>query len=168
MPTRLPNTTRGKAGLAAVVGTAAAGLLAVVAQFEGKSNDPYDDIVGIATVCFGETNVPMRRYSDAECHEMLADSLTGYASDVLIRNPELRGHDAQLLAAVSLSYNIGSSAYMRSTVAKRFSQGRWRSACDAFLMWRKAGGRVVPGLVKRRKKERAICLRDIPAQFDRY
>ena len=92
---------------------------------------------------------------------MLARGLGDFAKPVLARNPELRGHDPQLLAAVSLAYNIGPAAYERSTVARRFSQGRWREACDAFLMWTRAGGRKVQGLVNRRRKERAICLRGL-------
>lgn len=158
---------KGRAKLIGVVGTAAAGLLAVVSQFEGHSNDPYRDLIGKWTVCMGETNVPMRHYTDAECSDMLADSLAGYGTAVLKRNPELRGHDPQTLAAVSMAYNIGPAAYARSTVAVRFSEGRWRSACNAMLAWNRAGGRVVPGLTKRREKERAICLRDIPARYDR-
>lgn len=164
---KMPTTRRGKAGLVAVVGGAAAGLIAVVAQFEGLSNRPYRDVVGVETVCFGETNVAMRTYTTEECEEMLATSLSGYASEVLKRNPELRGHDAQLLAATSLAYNVGGAAYARSTAAKRFSEGRWRAACDAFLKWNRAGGRVVRGLTLRREKERAICLRDIPAEYNR-
>lgn len=164
-PMRKP--VSGKTKLGAVVGTAAAGLIAVVAMFEGKSNDPYLDIVNVATVCYGETNVPMRRYSDAECADMLADSLAGYGAAVLKRNPNLRGHDPQVLAATSLTYNVGVGAYNRSTVARHFEAGRWRSACNGFLAWNRAGGRVVPGLTKRREKERQICLRDIPAEFDR-
>ena len=164
-----PSVTKptGKGKLVAIVGTAAAGLIAVVSQWEGKRNDPYQDIVGVWTVCYGETNTEMRRYSDAECEDMLAESLVDYARPVLSRNPELKGHDAQTLAAVSLTYNIGISAYQRSTVAKRFSEGRWISACDAFLMWNKAGGKVIPGLTNRRKAERRICLRDIPAEYQR-
>lgn len=152
---------KGKARLTALVGTAAAGLIAVVAQFEGKSNDPYFDIVNVPTVCYGETRVPMRRYTDAECDELLAEGLADFAGPVLKRNPELKGHDPQLLAAVSLSYNIGTGAYNRSTVAKRFSAGDWKGACDAFLMWSKAGRRTVPGLLRRRQKERQICLRGL-------
>lgn len=158
---------KGKAKLTAVVGAAAAGLIAVVAQFEGKSNDPYKDIVGVWTVCYGETRVEMRRYSDAECGEMLAEGLADFATPVLARNPELRGHDPQVIATVSLAYNIGSHAYSRSTVARHFTAGRWRSACNGFLAWNRAGGRPVAGLTKRREKERAICLRDIPAELDR-
>lgn len=155
----------GKAKLIALVGTAAAGLIAVVAQWEGKSNAPYADLIGKMTVCYGETNVPMRRYSDDECKDMLAGSLASYAGAVLKRNPELKGHDPQIVAASSLTYNIGIAAYNRSTVAKQFSAGRWVSACNAFGSWSYAGGRKVPGLANRRAAEAKICMRDIPARY---
>lgn len=158
----VPKTGNGK--LAALVGTAAAAsLITVVAKWEGKSNDPYLDLVNVKTVCFGETNVPMRRYSDAECDDMLANSLADYAGPVLKRNPELAGHGPQIVAASSLSYNIGNASYARSTVARRFSEGRWVSACNAIMMWNRAGGRPVKGLTNRRRDERAICLTGIPA-----
>ena len=108
-----------------------------------------------------ETRVAMRHYSDAECRDMLADGLADFAGPVLTRNPELAGHDAQLAAAVSLAYNIGPAAYRKSSVARAFSAGQWRSACDAFLKWSYAGGRQVTGLLKRRQSERAICLRGL-------
>lgn len=145
--------------LKALVGASAAGLLiSTVALWEGKANDPYRDIVGVWTVCYGETRVPMRPYSDAECADMLANGLADFAQPVLARNPELQGRPNQLAAAVSLSYNIGSAAYNRSTVARRFSAGQWRAACDAFLMWNKGGGREVRGLTRRRQYERQMCL----------
>lgn len=150
--------------LVATVGTAAAALLiATVAAWEGKSNDPYKDIVGVTTVCYGETRVQMRRYSDAECKAMLSDALAGFGKGVLERNPNLRDRPNQLAAATSLSYNIGLTAYRRSTVAKRFSAGQWKAACDGFLAWAYAGGKQVKGLVNRRRAERAICLRGVDA-----
>lgn len=154
---------KGRASLVAIVGAGAAALLVpLVAGWEGKSNDPYLDLVGIPTVCYGETRVEMRRYSDAECDQMLAEGLADFAGPVLERNPELAGREPQLAAAVSLSYNIGISAYRRSTVARRFSAGDWRGACEAFLMWNKAGGRVVRGLDRRRRAERELCLKGLP------
>ncbi len=153
---------KGNARLQKAVGVSAAMLLVgFVAQWEGKSNDPYRDLVGVWTVCYGETRVQMRRYTDAECKEMKANALADFADPVLKRNPELKGRDNQLAAAVSLSYNIGSAAYARSTVARRFSEGRWREACDAFLLWNRAGGRVVKGLDNRRRSERELCLRGL-------
>ncbi len=157
----------GKAKLAAVVGTAMAGLIAVTAQWEGKRNDPYQDLVSRWTVCYGETNVPMRRYSDDECKDMLAGSLAVYASAVLTRNPELSGHDPQVIAATSLAYNAGAAAYSKSTVARLFGEGRWASACNGFRSWVYAGGKRVQGLVNRREAEVKICLRDIPARYAR-
>ncbi len=157
----MPKPT-GKQALAGTVGAAAAGLLiALVAQWEGKRNEPYRDIVGVMTVCYGETRVPMRRYSDAECNEMLADGINDFAKVVLARNPELRGHPYQLAAATSLAFNIGGAAYTRSTVAKRFTARRWREACDGFLAWSYAGGRQIKGLLNRRRAEREICLRGL-------
>lgn len=147
----------GNAKLVAKVGAGTAALLiATVAAWEGKRNDPYLDLVGVATVCYGETQVPMRRYSDAECRDMLAGSLTRYVGAVKTRNPDLTG--PQLAAATSLAYNIGPAAYTRSTVARRFEQGRVREACDAFRAWVYAGGRRVQGLVNRREDERRLCL----------
>lgn len=149
--------------LAVLIGTAAAGtLVATVGAWEGKSNVPYRDVVGVLTWCYGETQGrPQARYSDAECKAMLEDRLADYAAPVLARNPELRGHDAQLVAASSLAYNIGVANYRRSSVARLFSAGKWRMACDAFLKWNRAGGRVIKGLDNRRRAERAICLRGI-------
>lgn len=150
---------KGRAGLIALVGASAAALMtATVATWEGKSNDPYRDIVGVMTVCYGETRVNMRRYSNAECEDMLAEGLADFAKPVLACTPNLRGRPEQLAAAVSLAYNIGAAAYCRSTVDRRFDAGNFRGACDAFLMWNKAGGRVVKGLTNRRRHERQICL----------
>jgi lysozyme len=147
-----------KSSLIATAGaTAAALMIGIVAHWEGKRNEPYRDVAGIMTVCYGETRVPMRSYSDAECDEILADGINDFARAVLVRNPELRGHPNQLAAATSLSYNIGNAAYSRSTVAKLFSAGRWREACDGFLAWRFAGGRPVQGLLNRRMAERELC-----------
>ena len=155
-PERQPLT--GKQKLAGGVGASAAALMvATVALWEGKSNDPYADIVGVMTVCYGETRVEMRRYSDAECEDMLAEGLGQFAGAVLERNPGLRDRPEMLAAATSLSYNIGMRAYSRSTVARRFSERRWAEACDAFLMWNKAGGKVVRGLQRRREAERRLC-----------
>ena len=40
----------------------------------------------------------------------------------------------------------------------RYNRGDIEGAADAFLMWTKAAGRVLPGLVKRRQDERAMFL----------
>ena len=116
--------------------------------------------MGIPTVCWGDTkNVQMgKRQTDAQCDDRLERQLIAHARPVLACTPQLAGHPAQLAAAVSLAYNIGTGAYCGSTVARRFKAGDWRGGCEAMLAWNRAGGRVVAGLVRRRQAERAICL----------
>ena len=64
---------------------------------------------------------------------------------------------ARLVAHVSLAYNIGVGGYCRSTVARRQNAGDVGGACDAFLMWNRAGGVTWPGLTRRREAERKLC-----------
>lgn len=147
---------------AKIVGTAtlAAVLLSVplIASWEGKRNDPYKDIVGVSTVCYGETRVPMRKYSDAECTRMLEVAVKGFETQVLRCTPILADRPYQLAAATSLAYNIGASAYCRSSAAKRFNEGKWLAGCEAMKKWNTAGGRVVKGLVRRRQAEYNLCV----------
>lgn len=147
-----------------IAGGALAAMLAVatplVAGWEGYSSKPYADKLagGLMTVCFGETRVKMREYTRAECEDMLRDGVGEFAAGVAKRNPELVGHPNQWGAASSLAYNVGLANYNRSTVAKRFSAGDWKGACDAFLAWRFADGKEIKGLLNRRMSERKLCL----------
>lgn len=154
--------SRGAQALARATGGAglAALLLGLVAGFEGKRNDPYDDLIGRATVCYGETGVAMRHYTDAQCRDLLAGTLAGTAAQVHAATPTITG--AQLAAATSLAYNIGTGAYARSSVARDFRAGRPGAACDDFLRYDHAGGHAVPGLMRRRAAERALCLKGLP------
>jgi lysozyme len=144
---------------------AAAPLFALVALWEGNEPVPYRDIVGVWTVCYGDTaNVtPGRRASDAECAERLDRQIAAHAAPVLRCTPALRdpARQNQLVAAVSLAYNVGANGYCRSSVDRHFDAGRWRQGCDALLLWNRAGGREVRGLTNRRRAERAICLRGL-------
>lgn len=141
-------------------GVAAALVLAtpLIAKWEGKRNDPYSDIVGVKTVCFGETRVQMRRYSDAECTAMLQDAVKGFAEPVARCTPAIANRPYQLAAATSLAYNVGIGAYCRSTADRRFDAGDFKGGCAALKFWNKAGGRVVQGLVNRRADEYRLCV----------
>ena len=59
---------------------------------------------------------------------------------------------------VSLSYNIGTAAFARSSVARLHNAARYPEAGQAFALWNKAGGRLMPGLVARRAAEAALYL----------
>ena len=78
-------------------------------------------------------------------------------------------------AMVSLAYNIGIGGgrnpktgkiipgFKTSTVLKRLNKGDRVGASKAFELWDKGGGRVLPGLVSRRKREAALFLKPIEA-----
>lgn len=155
-----PNPGQGKLAKAAGGVAIATLLLSSIGGFEGDKLKPYKDIVGRWTVCNGETNVPMRAYTEAECKDMLASELVRYVNEVHAATPGVQGN--QLVAATSLEYNVGAAAYARSSVARLFNAGRVRAACDAFLRFSYAGGRQVAGLLRRREQERAICLKGVP------
>ena len=154
--------------LVGVIGAAAALIVApLVSGWEsgGKTHlVAYRDIVGIPTICDGETEgVKMGMVETIEgCKARNEAALIRHAEPVLACTPTLRAHANQLAAAISLAYNIGTGAYCRSTVDRRFDAGQWRAACDAFLMWNKAGGKVVNGLDRRRRAERDLCLKELP------
>lgn len=143
--------------------TAAAALaVALVGGFEGLRTTAYRDVVGVPTICFGETRgVKMGdRHTKAECDAMLLKGLAEFEEGVLRCAPGLAGApDERLVAHVSLAYNIGTGAYCKSTVARRLNAGDVRGSCDAFLMWDKAKGIRFPGLTRRREAERALCLK---------
>ncbi|WP_394364278.1 lysozyme [Burkholderia savannae] len=157
--------------LVGVVGAAAAALLfSIVPKFEGVKLVGYLDPVGIPTKCMGDTRdvVVGKVYSEAECRQSLEAHLIAHAESVLRCTPGLKGRPYQLAAAVSFADNIGPTAYCNSTTAKRFNAGDLRSACrainesdDGRPQWVTARGREMPGLVKRRAEERAICERGL-------
>jgi lysozyme len=65
---------------------------------------------------------------------------------------------AEFSAMVSLAYNIGLGNYAKSSVLRFHKLGQFQQAADAFLLWDRAAGNVLPGLVRRRHQEREMYL----------
>lgn len=61
-------------------------------------------------------------------------------------------------AFVSFSYNVGSSAFCKSTLVKKLNAGDYTGACNAMRQWVYFKGKPLPGLVKRRNEEADKCL----------
>lgn len=165
-------TTQKKAALAGggVSALALAAALALIPAWEGKKNDPYFDSVRIETVCFGETKVQMRHYSDAECNAMLAKRVKEFQAAVLKWNPRLKDDPYQLAAHTSFAYNLGMRTYYNSSVSKLYRLGNAYEpqACRAIGKYKMAGGKPLPGLVARRNGdwvrigEIEVCLTPYP------
>lgn len=156
--TRLKKLGAGLAGLT-VAGSMS---IAMVGGFEGLRTYAYRDIVGVWTACYGETKgiKPGMRFSKEECNNMLLDSLIEHEQGMrkCLRSPDTLPNEVYV-PALSLTYNVGVGAFCKSTVARKLNAGEIRAACDAFMMWNKAGGREVKGLTTRRAQERAMCLK---------
>ena len=135
---------------------------------EGKALEPYKDIAGVDTYCFGETeNVEYRHYTTSECLLLLAQRVSkNYEAPIIYctDTPESPWIDLPITvraASISLAYNIGVSAFCKSSVHRELKAGNLPLACDKFLLWNKArvNGRLreVQGLTNRRQDERALC-----------
>ncbi len=61
-------------------------------------------------------------------------------------------------AMVSFCFTVGTQNLSKSSIVKKLNTGDRPGAADAFLLWVKAGGKVIPHLVERRKAERALFL----------
>jgi lysozyme len=99
-----------------------------------------------------------RQLSMGEVDAILAQDLGRFERGVARLCPAALGHQGQFDALVSFSFNVGLGALQRSSIRMRYNRGDIEGAADAFLMWTKAAGKVLPGLVKRRQDERAMFL----------
>lgn len=151
--------TNSKKRVAAATLAVSALALGTIALHEGYRGTAYRDPVGIPTIGYGETKgvkmgdtttpkkaMEQLKLSAAEHGQGMARCIT-----VPISQNE---YDAYL----SFTYNVGVGAFCRSTLVKKLNAKDYTGACNELLRWDKAGGRVLPGLTKRRKEERALCM----------
>lgn len=155
MTDNMPNSAR----LIAKIGAAAAAIVVpLVAYYEGYVPGTYRDPVGVLTVCYGHTGPdvkPGQRYTREQCEDMLAADLVKHADALgCIKQPLT---DGQKAAFVSFAYNVGAKAFCGSTLARKANAGDMAGACAELSRWTYAGGKQLPGLVRRRATERAVC-----------
>lgn len=138
---------------------ALAALLALASQWEGKKNTAYQDIVGVWTICYGETAGVKNgdRYTDSQCRDMLKASTAEHWDKV---SPCVTGKlsDGEQVAIADLAYNVGPGAVCKSTALRLMNSGDRKGGCEALLNFSYAGGKFVQGLYNRRMAERQICL----------
>jgi lysozyme len=65
-------------------------------------------------------------------------------------------------ALTSFVYNLGTGVLASNTgIGQALRHKDWHKAADELLRWNRAGGKVLPGLVRRRNEERTIMLRGL-------
>lgn len=131
---------------------------------EGRVYEPYKDVAGVWTVCDGHTGndiVKGKKYTDRECDRLMWNDLQPVkkAVDSMVMVPL---GEYPRAALYSFTYNVGTSAFSKSTLLKRLNAGDQAGACEELRRWVYAGGMKWKGLMNRRDMERSLCLADGP------
>lgn len=133
--------------------------LALIKKFESLVLTAYKDAVGIWTIGYGHTAaagspkpVAGMKITEREANAILARDLVKYEQAVEARLERVPNQN-QFDAMVSLCFNIGPTAFAKSSVARFFDAGNDTKAAASFMAWNKAKGKVLKGLTRRRQAE---------------
>jgi len=151
-------------------------ILKVIKHHEGVRNKPYLCPAGLWTVGVGHVLYPkqgllpvaqrgsvglriedFRVFSKDEIDAILKTDLQRFQRGVLRYCPVITTQ-GQFDALVSFSFNVGLGTLQRSTLRQKHNRGDYDGAADEFMKYTRGGGKVLKGLVNRRKDERAIYL----------
>ncbi|EPJ5577995.1 lysozyme [Citrobacter farmeri] len=127
---------------------------------EGVRYQPYRDVVGVWTVCWGHTGKDIilgKTYTKAECQALLDKDLNIVARQI---NPYIKVPIPETTrgALYSFVYNVGAGNFKTSTLLYKINQGDIKGACEQLRRWTYAGGKQWKGLITRREIEREVCL----------
>jgi lysozyme len=134
--------------------------LSIIKKYEGLKLNAYICPAGVATVGFGSTFYPDGRrvklgdkITLQEAESILQHDIKRFEKEV--RNAvKIEITDNQLSALISFVYNVGASAFRKSTLLKKVNANPTDlSIHNEFMRWTRAGGKVLSGLVKRRAEE---------------
>lgn len=145
--------------------------LKLIQEFESFEPTPYLDSARVWTIGYGSTYYPngkpvtgrdkpiTREYAETIQRNVISKDFEPVINELLKKEIE-KGFITQNMfdALLSLTYNIGVNGFKKSSVLRWLKQGDKENASNAFLLWNKAGGKVLKGLVNRRKKERELFL----------
>ena len=149
----------------------------LIKHFEGVHRRPYLCpailwTVGVGRVLYPEQNklkiperktYPLRTEHDKEWSDEAIDllfdaDLLRFESGVLRLCPDSALSQGQFDALVAFSFNCGLGAIQASTLRRLYNAGDVEGAAAEFPKWNKGGGRVLPGLTRRRLEEQALFL----------
>lgn len=135
--------------------------LDLIEHFEGFSAKPYLCPAGVWTIGLGSTRYPDGRRvasGDAavtlkQARDMVSATLAGEYEPAVNRYVQVPLQQPEFDALVDFAYNCGAQNLRNSTLLRLLNQGNRAEALLEFAKWVRAGGKVLPGLVRRRKAE---------------
>jgi lysozyme len=131
-----------------------------IALHEGYRGETYTPVKGdVPTIGFGTTE-GVKAGDKITPEKALSRALSDLQKfeGALRQCVRVPLHQREYDAYVSLAYNIGSGNFCRSTLVKKLNAGDYSGACEEIKRWNRAGGKVLPGLTKRRELEYLQCL----------
>lgn len=135
----------------------------LIQQFEGFRSKAYRDPVGIWTIGFGFTKGVKEgdTITQAQAVARLKSELAEYEAGVH-QACAVPPNQNQFDALVCFAFNVGVAGMKRSSVIKAHNREDHQAASRAFGLWNRAGGKVWPGLTRRRAAEAALYLEPMP------
>lgn len=131
-------------------------------RFEGFSSKPYICPAGYPTQGYGTVYKPdgtIVTMQDAPISKETAEQWLlhelrhNYMAGVLKASPKLITDPMALAAITDFAYNLGVGRYRASTLRRKVNQQDWAGAKEQLSRWIYGSGKVMPGLVRRRKAE---------------
>ena len=130
-------------------------------MFEGCRLLAYLCPAGIWTIGWGSTGKGITkgvRWTQEEADARMESDATVYYLAAVKASPILITRNSAHCAVADFVYNLGMGRYNSSTFKKRIDEGEWEDAAHELLKWVHGGGKVLPGLVLRRKEEIRLIL----------
>lgn len=133
----------------------------LIKQFEGFRANAYQDSVGVWTIGYGTTRIngqpvtagmTITQQQALQLVQQEVNKLTRQI-DTIVAVPI---NDNQLNALIDFAYNLGFNALKTSTLIRKLNAGDYNGAADQFDRWVYAGGKILPGLVRRREAEKQL------------
>jgi GH24 family phage-related lysozyme (muramidase) len=134
--------------------------VALVKEFEGLALTAYFDSVHVLTIGYGHTGSDVHvgmHITAQEAEALLRKDMQASESSVrrLVQTPL---NSNQFSALVSLVFNIGPGALIKTHLADDLANADFPAAANDILRFDHAGGHVLPGLTRRRIAERKLFL----------
>jgi lysozyme len=137
--------------------------IALITEFEGFRSKAYLCPAGVWTIGYGFTLgvQPGDTITKEQAKRRLARELESYEAAVM-RACTNEPNQNEFDALVCFAFNVGAAGMAKSSVIKAHNRGDHQAAARAFSLWNKAGGKVWPGLTRRRAAEAALYLTPMP------
>ena len=141
--------------------------LDLICEFEGFVPNWYPDPAHgwkVPTCCYGHTDAAGepkyaatkdKTFTEAEGRGILLRDLVQY-EEVVRKAVTAKVTENQVGALTSLTFNVGPSNFLQSTLLRTLNAGDHEGAAEQFARWNKAGGQVLAGLTRRRAAEAAL------------